>query len=108
LKQALDIAQDCGAKVYLLHVAPGALRGVADDYSDVSITEETLHDYEDRILTSARKKIERQAARLLGDRTVEVVSEVIVGRPEEEIARFQHEKHADLVVISSLGKSGFS
>jgi universal stress protein A len=107
LKQAMDIAQEYGAKVYLLHVAPGVLRSVADDYADISITGDTLQDYEKTIVASARKKIERQVARLLGHRTVEVIPDVVVGKPEEEIIGFQREKHIDLVV-TCFGRSRLS
>jgi universal stress protein A len=106
--QALDIAQEYGAKVYLVHVVPGDLRRITDDYSDVSITVEALEEYEESMVASARKTLEKQVTKLLGDSTVEVIPEVIVGRPEEEIVKFQHAKHIDLVVISSLGKSGLS
>ncbi len=108
LKQALDIAKEYGAKVYLVHVIPGEFRSIADDYTDVSITDETLQQYEEKMVASARKKMERQAAKLLGDSTVEVKRKALIGRPEEEIVRFQQEKGVDLVVISSLGKSGLS
>jgi len=108
LRQALDIAQEYRAKVYLIHVVPGEFRSIADEYSDVSITEETLQHYEEKLVASARKKMEKQMTRLLGDRTIEVIREAVIGKPEEEIIRFQHEKGIDLVVISSLGKSGLS
>ncbi len=108
LRQALDIAKEYGAKVYLLHVTSSEFRSITDDYTDVSITEETLQQYEEKMVASARKKLERQAKKLLGEAPVEVIRETLMGRPEEEIVRFQQEKGVDLVVISSLGKSGLS
>ena len=108
LRQAMDIAEEYKAKVYLIHVVPGELRSIADDYSDVSITEKTLQRYEKKLVSSARKKMEKQIARLSGDRRVEVIPEAVIGRPEDEIIRFQYETGIDLVVISSLGKSGLS
>jgi universal stress protein A len=92
----------------VIHVAPGELRTIADDYSDISITEEALKHYEENIAVSARKKMEKQVARVPSDRTVKVNLEAAIGRPEEEIVRFQREKRIDLVVIASLGKSGLS
>jgi len=59
-------------------------------------------------IASARKNMVKQVARLLGDRTVEVIQEAVIGRPEEEILRFQHKNDVDLVVISSVGKIGVS
>lgn len=108
LKQALDIAKEYGAKVCLVHILPGEFRSISDEYTDVSITEETLQHYEDKMAASARKKMEKQLTKVLGDAPVEVVTEMVVGRPEEEIVKYQQEKGVDLVVISSLGKSGFS
>lgn len=108
LRQALDIAQEYGAKVYLIHVMPAEFRSIADDYTDVSITEETLQQYEEKMVASSRKKMEKQVAKSLGDSAVEVASETLIGKPEEEIVKFQQEKGVDLIVISSLGKSGLS
>ncbi len=108
LKQALDIAREYGAKVCLIHVLPDEFRSIADDYTDVSITEETLQHYEDKMTASARKKMEKQVTKVIGDDPVEVVKEMVTGRPEEEIVKYQQENGVDLVVISSLGKSGFS
>jgi nucleotide-binding universal stress UspA family protein len=108
LKQALDIAQEYKAKVYLIHVVPAEFRTIKDDYTDLSLTEEIVRQYEEKLIASARKKIEKQAARTLCGRTIEIIPETVMGRPEREIIRFQHEKGIDLVVISSLGKSGLS
>lgn len=108
LGQAVDIAREYGAKVYLLHVISSEFRSIADDYTDVSITEETLQHYEEKMVASARKKLEKRAKNLLRDAPVEVIRETVMGRPEEEIVRFQQEKGIDLIVISSLGKSGLS
>jgi universal stress protein A len=108
LKQALDIAQDYGAKIYLLHVVPGELRRMADDYTDIPITEEAVQQFEEKMVASVRRKLERQIDKMRGERTIEVIQETRVGRPDEEIVKFQREKHVDLVVISSLGKAGLS
>ena len=108
LRQAMDIAQEYRAKVYLVHVMPGEFRSIADEYTDVSITEDTLRQYEEKMVASARKKMEKQVTKLLGDSAVEVTLETVIGKPEEEIVKFQQEKGVDLIVISSLGKSGLS
>jgi nucleotide-binding universal stress UspA family protein len=108
LKQALDIAREYGAEVYLVHVMPAEFRSIADEYTDVSITSETLEQYEEKMVASARKKLEKQIKRLLVDPVVKVTPETLIGRPEEEIVKFQQEGGVDLIVISSLGRSTFS
>jgi nucleotide-binding universal stress UspA family protein len=108
LRQALDIANEYGAEVYLVHVMPTEFRSIADEYTDVSITSETLEQYEEKMVTSSRKKMEKQITRLRGDTAVQVIAETLTGKPEEEIVRFQQEKGADLIVISSLGRSRLS
>ena len=50
LRQALDIAQAYAAKLYLVHVVPGEFRSIKDDYTDVSLTEEILQHYEEKMI----------------------------------------------------------
>jgi nucleotide-binding universal stress UspA family protein len=49
-----------------------------------------------------------KVAERLGDKGSDISVNVLLGNPAEEIVRFAEEKGADLILMASRGKSGFS
>jgi universal stress protein A len=108
LKEALGIALEYGAEVHILHIAEEKIRSIHDDYSDISISPDTIKRQQKKILRQAKMKLDKQIDRLSPSTDIKIIREVEIGIPYEEIIRFQTENGIDLVVISSLGKTGIS
>ncbi len=104
LKQAIDIAKQYGAKVYLFHVVAG-LRMVAVDYA---VPGEMVATLERQQIESAASMMEAQLGRFPGAREVEVITDIGVGNPAEAILKEEKDKGIDLIVIASLGTSGLA
>ena len=104
LSQALDIAQEYKAKVYVLHVVHEKISHSLDDYG---LTPQSIKSMETKMVKGARKKLQKQIDKFPQSKEeVEVFSEVVRGIPSEEILKMQTEKGIDLIIISSLGRTG--
>jgi universal stress protein A len=105
LKQAFDIAQEYKAKVYVLHVIHEKIGHSLDDYE---LTPQSIKSMETKMIKGAKKKLQKQIDRLPQSKEVEVFSEVMIGNPSEVILEMQAEKEIDLIIISSLGRTGLA
>ena len=109
LKQALDIAAEYTAKVYVLHVVHERIHSaLTDDYPDISITAKEIRKLEKSIMNKARDRLNKQLDKFPESKNMPVIPIVTNGVAYEEILREQHEKGIDLIVISSLGKTGIA
>jgi universal stress protein A len=107
LKQALYIAADYGAEVHVVHVVHERIHGtLSDDYSDISITEETIKKLQKNIVVKAKVRLERQIRKLPESKKVKVEQIVTSGVPYDKILQEEKRVGADLIVIASLGSSG--
>lgn len=105
LKQAFDIAQEYKAKVHVIHVVREKMSHEIDDYG---LTAHAVRQMEADMIRGARKKLQKEVDRFLQSKELEVTSEVVIGDPSQEILKAQTEKGIDLIVISSLGRTGFA
>jgi len=105
LKQALDIAKQNNAKVFLLHVIGKHIQQSVDVYS---IDYRVVQDMENQIKNSAIEKMEKQLARFPQTQEIEIASTIRNGVAYEEILKEQEEKNIDLIVLASLGRTGLS
>jgi len=105
LKQALDIAKQNNAKVFLLHVIGKHIQQSVDVYS---IDYRVVQDMEKQIKNSAIEKMEKQLARFPQTQEIETASTIRNGVAYEEILKEQEEKNIDLIVLASLGRTGLS
>ena len=105
LKQALDIAKQNNAKVFLLHVIGKHIQQSVDVYS---IDYRVVQDMEKQIKNSAIEKMEKQLARFPQTKEIEIASNIRNGVSYEEILKEQEEKNIDLIVLASLGRTGLS
>jgi universal stress protein A len=104
LKQAIDIAKQNNAKIYLFHVIDDGFQQCTVDYclneGDVQrILQESIKNSQDKLQQEAKKVMDSNSG-------IEIVYEAIRGVPYEEIIREQEEKGIDLIVIASHGKTG--
>jgi nucleotide-binding universal stress UspA family protein len=60
------------------------------------------------MVNGAKKKLQKQIDKFSQSKEVEVFSEVVRGIPSEEILKMQTEKGIDLIIISSLGRTGLA
>ena len=105
LKEALDIAKQTNAKVFLLHVIGKHVQQSVDVYS---IDYRVVEEMEGQIRNAAQQKIEQQAAKFSKNQGVEIVTSIRNGVAYEEILKEQEEKNIDLIVMASLGRTGLA
>jgi universal stress protein A len=109
LKQALDIAAEYGAQVYVLHVVDEKIHSaLGEDYSDISITMKEIEKLRKGMMSKAKARMRKQVEKFPEAKNVEVIETVRNGVPNEEILREREDKGIDLVVIASLGRSGIA
>jgi len=105
LMQALDIAKQYKAKVFLLHVVHGEgyLSGI-----DFAISTEMMQQINYAALTWAQESFQKQLDKFPQANEVEVFSEAVIGNTSEAILGEEKSKGIDLIVIASLGRSGIA
>jgi len=107
LEQALDIAKQYHAKVFLLHVIHHeAFHHAA--YDAVVISEEALQQFDESVQAEAKEGLQNQLSKFPQAKEVEMVTDIRKGITYEEILQEGKEKGIDLIVIASLGRSGIA
>lgn len=102
IKQAVDIAEQNNAKIYLLHVVD-RLQQCAIDYC---IPVETMMKVQSDSEKEASRKMQDEAKKITQAKKIDVTFDVKSGVPFEEILKEQQERNADLIVIASHGRTG--
>ena len=105
LAQSFDVAKEYNAKVYVLHVIHETLRRTLDGYI---LNAEDIKKIERDMVKNAKKNLQDQVNKFPLSKEVEVFTEIANGNPSDEILKAQKEKGIDLIVISSLGRSGLA
>jgi universal stress protein A len=105
LKQALDIAKQNKAKLYLLHVVHEAMHQCASDYC---FSDEMMRQMESGMTSAAQQSLQKQLAKFPEAKEADVVTLIRRGFPSDEIVKEQQEKKIDLIVISPLGRTGIA
>ena len=103
LKQALELAKQFNAKVYLLHVAEPITQCAVDYCLDSSEVKKA----EDAEIIQAREMMQKELNKFSEFQEIEVVNDVREGNPVEEILKEQDERGVDLIVMPSHHKTGF-
>jgi universal stress protein A len=104
LKQALDIAKQYKAKIYVLHV----IHEQVYCGGDYCFTAAEMHQVKESTLTAARESLQKQLDKFPEAKEVEVITDVSNGLPYEAILKEAEDKGIDLIVIASLGRSGIA
>ena len=103
LLQALDIAKQYKAKVYLFHVVDDYVQQCAGDYCiDYAVVEQLQAE----MRAKGKEKILKELEKLPQAKGVEVIADVGHGNPYRAILNEAKAKGVDLIVLASLGKSG--
>lgn len=104
LKQAIDLATQYNAKIYLLHVIDDGFQQCTVDYC---INEGVVQKILQESIKNAQDKLQQEAKKVTDiHSSIEIVYDTIRGIPYEEILKEQEEKGIDLIVIASHGKTG--
>jgi universal stress protein A len=102
IKQAVDIAEQNNAKIYLIHVVD-VLQQCAIDYC---IPLEVMQKVQSDSEKEAAKKMQEEANKILQSKKIDVTFDVKSGTPYEAILQEQQDRKADLIVIASRGRTG--
>jgi len=105
LPYAVSLARQNDAELYCLHV----VEMPQEEYltSEYMVPLEVPHVPEDKIIRTARARMERFAAENLFE-IAKVTSRVLVGVPFVEIIRYAREQSIDLIVIGTHGHSALA
>lgn len=105
VKQAIDIARQFNAELFLLHVIQEPVQPCSADYC---ISEGLVAQLQAELLEIARKGIKEQVEKFPEAKGVAFTTDVKTGTPHDEILKEEAERGIDLVVISSLGTTGLA
>ncbi len=103
LKRALDLAEACGAKIYLTHVVADAPDIFALDRFDKEGQKKIMKDLEKQ----CKDSFEEQMSKFAQAQQIKIETKVLRGIPSREILRIQKKINADMVVIATHGQSAF-
>ena len=107
LAQALDIAKQYDAKVFLLNVIHEELYSLGEGFA-LGLSQEVLQQIVDLPRDKAEENLRIQLNKFLQAKEVKVATNIRQGVPYEEILKEAKEKAIDLIVIASLGRSGIA
>lgn len=99
ISQGIEVAKLSGATVYALHVVdiPSL---ISEDWTiDKNLFYEMMRSEGDKILSKTKKIGE--------DSGVEIKGVLLEGHPSNEIINFAEKNQMDLIVMGTLGKTGF-
>ncbi len=104
LKQAIDIAKQSKAKIFLFHVIDDGFQQCTVDYCiDEGAVQKIYKDSIKNTIDKMHKEANKITAK---NSSIEIVYDTRRGIPYEEILKEQEEKGIDLIVIASHGKAG--
>lgn len=108
LEAAVEIARKFNAVIYALHVVPpvpplavgtGFTPTVIQGFDVPLYQQELFKGAENQLSTTVSEKVPED---------IEVVQEVTVGNPADEIIEFAEENNIDVIVMASHGRTGLS
>jgi universal stress protein A len=104
LKQAIDIAKQNKARIFLFHVIDDGFQQCTIDYC---INEGDVRKILKDSMKNAKDKLEQEAKKINNKHSdIEIVYDVKRGVPYKEILNEQEKRKIDLIVIASHGKTG--
>ena len=103
LAQALDIATQHHAKVYLLNVIHEEIHRC---WMDFCLADEQMEEFANRMTAEVEENLKKQAAKFPEAAGVDLTWEVKNGIPFDVILKEEQKLGIDLIVIASFGRSG--
>jgi nucleotide-binding universal stress UspA family protein len=101
-QDALDIAVQNDAMIYLLHVNEVIQLCAVDYCLDAALVEQI----ENKTLASSTEMLQKIINKFPNTKGIKIQSIVAKGNPFEEILKVQNDKKIDLIVIAPHGKKG--
>lgn len=102
LKQALELAKQYHAKVYLLHVNEPITQCSVDYCLDASVVKQV----EDAEIVRAKERMQRELSIFPEGQEIEVITDIREGDTVHEILKEQDERGVDLIVMPSRRETG--
>ena len=104
LKEAIDIAKQNKARIYLFHVIDDGFQQCAVDYC---LEDSVVQNIYKESIKNAKEKLQQEVKKI-NDATpgIEIIYDTRRGIPTEEILKEQEDNKIDLTVIASHGKTG--
>ena len=102
LKQAVEMAKQNNAKIYLLHVI-GVVQQCAVDYC---MDQQTVDSLNKQLIKASEDMMQKQIKKVANSKAVEIIPYVVSGTPYHEIIKEQEDKKIDLIVIATHGQTG--
>jgi universal stress protein A len=108
LKQAVEMAKQNKAKIYLFHVInPFYVSPNIQLYAgDYSVDPTIVMDLEQKSMQYAQDMMQKQIRKVVKSSDVGIVSDLRKGTPYQEILKEQEDKKIDLIVIATHGQTG--
>jgi nucleotide-binding universal stress UspA family protein len=125
LKDAVKLAKQSGAKVYVLHVIANNMVQCIDDYclnddlvkqmgasraaqstDDYAVTPSMMKQIDDLMMKKSQDMMTALIKKIPGSRQVKIIPEIKKGVPYQEILNAQKKKSIDMIVIPPHGRSG--
>ncbi len=105
LRQALDIAAQHKAKLFVVHVLNEHITQCVYDYC---LSTAEVKKAKEQLISTAKKNLDKQLSKFPPVKPGTVKAEVKSGIPSEEILKSAQENGIDLIVIASLGQTGLA
>lgn len=102
LSEAVDIALQSKAKIYLLHVLDEIIQCAVDYCLDVSLVKQA----EEQSMKFAEEKLQKEV-QAIGAKGIEIVFDIKKGDAAKTILAEQEDKKIDLIVMAAHGRKGF-
>ena len=102
LKQAVEMAKQNKAKVYLLHVIE-VVQACAVYYC---LDQQTIDTLDKKSIKSSEDMMQKQIKKVGSPKDIEIISYVKRGTPYEEILKEQEGKKINLIVMAAHGQTG--
>ena len=101
LKRALDLAEACNAKIYLIHVVADAPDIFKLDRFNTEGQKKIMKELEKQ----SKEFFEKQLGKFPQMKNVDIETKVLRGIPSKEILDMQKKINADMLVISTHGQT---
>lgn len=102
LAKALEIAENVGSKVVIVHV----IEKKDNDLISMYLSKEQLEKINSDIKEFAEKQMDELVAKVGTGKTVDIEKRIVFGVPYDVIVDLTEKEDFDLVVIASHGRSG--
>jgi nucleotide-binding universal stress UspA family protein len=125
LTDAIELAKQSGARVYVLHVIESNMVQCIDDYclnedlikqmgasrsaqstDGYAVTQTMMKQIDETMVKKSQEMMKTLIDKIPGAEQVKIIPEVRKGSPYQEILNEQKERSIDLIIIPPHGKSG--